>query len=380
METKDQYSPIIWPKNLVADREMVYESIDLLYRHFNPETFGEHFGFIVSCSRHSLFKSNDVRGLLHKLDIKALPDFASAKINVTHEVQPGLLACAKIIPLNEQLKVACFDKGSIIPIKNFGIGKTFHSDVGSRLSHHTGQITSMAANSNGTKLATGCSAGDLALYQVCQDEIRFITRTRDAKSSFITDMSYTTQPPALNSKDFDEPQLEENLLLYSTNAGRICQLDTRCNLADQVDGRLLLKTEPRTSITSLLSVNSQSNQLIYFGDSRGQVYSTDLRNPSEYVCRTNQATSDGMIRNLKKVVVKNGSEDLSFLAFSNSTNRIQILDIDTMKPHDNWKLDRLPEGTIRDFVQVRNRIITCGDRCSVGCWKWDNPMEQDIQY
>lgn len=357
---------------------MVYESLDLLYRDFSRDTFAETLGLIVSCSRHSLFKSTDDRGLYHLVEVKALPDLASAKISVSHEVLPGLESSAQVIPVNDRLKVACFDSGSVVPIKNFGLHKTFHLDVRARLSHHSGQISCLAANSAGAKIASGCTAGEITLYQVCDDDIRFVSRTADTNASFITAMSFIKPTPEFSftpkKADGSLPDLcqDDSLLIYATNSGRVCLLDARCNLADDIQGQVMFNTEPRVSLTSVANINSKPGHLFFLGGSRGEVLACDLRKSGQYVYEHRRTATDGTVRRMKEILVLEGPSAKSFLAYSNSTNQLQILDLDTMESHAGWTLDRQPDGCIRDLIQVRDRIITCGDRCSIGAWKWNH--------
>ena len=277
----EKISPIIWPSKLVADRDMTYESLDLLYKQSSTEVFGDKMAFIMACSRHFNFEKNDPRGVLHIVQVQPMPDFLQAKIQVTHEVLPGLGACTQIIPANPKLKVASFDHGSIIPISNFGPNKTFHSDVRGRLSHHSGQITCMASNVNGTKLATGCSAGGITFYEVRETNITFTTRTTEADPGLITAMAYLKNEPGFSFGPPDATPVNENLLIYANDVGKVYLMDSRCKLAEPPMDEELFRTEPPCSITSLCPLRNQPGHIVYFGDVEGRLFAHDLRYGSE---------------------------------------------------------------------------------------------------
>lgn len=344
---------------------MTYESIDLLYRVSVDASFGDHLGLILSCTPQEY--NSGPNGFLHKVEITTLPDLASASIAVTHEVKPGLDPCAQIIPVNEKLKIACFDSGCIIPIKNFGYKKTFNSEVSSKLAHHNGQVCCIAASSAGNKLASACTKGIVTLYQVREEEITFLSRTDERYDSFVTALSFIEPIKSTETGSADDGNCP---LIYATSYGRLMLLDTRCSLAEPLVINKLADLDPRAGVTSLLHTRDVFESLLYVGGSDGQLITFDLRMGCQPLCERN-SKSGKTIRRMKKVSVKDGAGMRHFLAFSNSTDQIEILDLITMKPHQGWKCDRYSGGMVRDLVQAGDRIITCGDNVSIGSWHWD---------
>lgn len=366
-------SEIKWPngpkKFLTKTEDMSYESLDLLYNETKPDVFGDHMGFAVSCTKN-FSEPPDRRGCIQKLEVTASPNFAHGRLEITHEVLPGQGACGQIIPVNPLLKVGCFDNGAIVPIKNFGYKRTYHCDVRSRIHHHNAPINLLASNLDGTHLASGTTSGEIGLYQVKSEDITFVSK-KSISSTFITGLSFfqSSSRGPLKSSD-REASNNEHLLVYSTQDGFIGLIDRRCSLASEISYGTIHETSPRWNISSLCVMRNLPGQLIYLGTLHGQVGSIDLRYPKAFV-NHQDVLEDGTIRRMKEIVVNDirGDEKV-FLAYTNSTNTIQILDGTTLKRHENWTCDRLPDGVQLDLIQVDDRIVTCGNQVSIGCWKW----------
>lgn len=368
-------SPIKWPKDLAADRDMIYESIDLLYHNIKSHSFSEEMSFIVSASRRSMFNEHDPIGVIHKMDVTTMPKFDRARIEVSHEVKPGLRCCSRIIHVNDRLKAGAFDSGRVMPIKNFGPKKTFHTDVRGSLHHHMGEITSLASDTAGSQMASACSSGRLTLYKVREEEITLLTRTDETEAKFITDLTFFQPPEGFTFGQADSGLYNgENILLYSTHDGLIGLIDTRCTLASSIRGEVITTIPGPVNITSMMTLKSRPGQITYLGSSRGDVFACDLRMGNQCV-NHRKSPNTGTIQRMKEVVVSNGHKPMTFLAHTTEQNQIKILDVDTLEPSKHWMCDRLPEGRVRDLVQVGNRIVTCGDKTSIGCWEWSKPSQ-----
>lgn len=353
---------------------MTYESLDLLYTVTRPHDNRQQMAFVLAASRCSLFKKNEPRGILHKLEVTPVPNFANAQMTVTSEFLPALNACSQIITVNHKLKVACFDQGSVLPIKNFAYNKTPKFDSAAKMTHHHGQVNCLAADSSGTQLASGCTAGQITLYQVRDEEISFLSRTDETSpASFITGLAYIRPTPEFSFGPHDPDVYSgDNILLYTTHDGLICLLDTRCKLARPINTQIIITSQPRVNITTLTHMKSLPGDIVYFGGAYGELFACDLRKHGRYIFE-HRSYDDGCIRRMKEIVIQDGPRSRTFLAHTTSSEKIKILDIETMKQDDCWKCERLPEGKVRDLVQVGNRIVTCGDQTSIGCWEWDIP-------
>lgn len=330
--------------------------------------------FALSCSRN-FYSSKLCRGSIHKLEVSAATDFATAKMAITHEVLPGEGASSQIIPVHDKLLVACFDQGIIIPIKNFGPKKTFNCDVRAGLRHHCGPINTMASNYGGTHLATGSTNGEIALYHVRGEEIKFISRT-SASNVIITGLAYLKPvKDALYKLHGDQPSVdsEESILIYSTGNGQLGLIDTRCSQGAQIKSELVHTTEPRLNISSMCLVGGPSCPQLFFGTKHGHLNSIDLRCFRRYL-HEQKSEKDGCIRRMKGVLVQDGEKRRNFLAYTNASQELQILDAQTLKPDDRWFCDRKSNGKIEDFYQINDRLVTCGAQTSIGCWEWQTKL------
>lgn len=377
-EDNSQKSKIHWPKRLTAIPEMCYESISPLYIHNKPEFFGEKLGFAVSCSKH-FSHPKGCRGCIHKLEVDACPDFDQAKMQVTHEVNPCKGACSQIIDVNEKLKVACFDQGFILPIKNFGYKKTFNCDVRGGLQHHTAPINCLASDSVGCQIASGCTDGEIALYQARDEEVSFLTRMR-VSNTIITGLAFfrpTNESEPYRSNDEHETG-NENLLIYSSGNGRSGFVDTRCKFGSEFDDNLFLANKPRLDLSALCFIQYLPAPIVCLGTRAGQIVTIDLRYSKQYLYQQDHP-EDKCIRRMKRVLVKDKDSNLkTFLSYTNATNQLKILDFTTMKSHDGWQCKRVPGDIVQDFCQVDNRIVTCGTNTSIGCWSWTNAPDSNI--
>lgn len=362
-------SEIIWSSSLVAIPEMCYESIDPLYSQSDDD--GESFGFALSCSRH-FSDPKGCPGCIHKLEVNPCPDFEQAKMEITHEVLPGLGACSQILTVNQDLKVACFDSGTVIPVKNFGYKKTFNSDVRAGLQHHMSPINCLATDSNGRQLASGSTNGDVVLYQVRGEQISFLSRSAIA-TTCITGLAYIQPNQYTSHRPEGHGVLRgENMLIYSTHSGHIGLLDTRCKLGAELQYSVFHTTEPRLNITSLCCSTTQPGQVVFFGTLHGQIFSLDLRDNRKFLHHQDNP-EDICIRRIKEISVQESNNEVkTFLAYTNNTREIKIMDSLTMRSDQRWKCDRLPEANQKDFCQIGNRIVTCGSQTSIGCWEWQD--------
>lgn len=370
----NQDAPIQWPTNLRADRAMTYEAIELLHSESKSDTFGYKMAFIVTCSNRSTIREPDrISGVVHKLDITAVPHFTRTNIAVTHEVCPNLGAASRISTVNNKLKAIGFDSGAVVPVTNFGSRKTFNCDVRGRLEHHSGNISSLASNSAGTQLASGCTDGTITLYQVRESEISFLSKTNETRADHVTHMAYLKSAPDFPYGSMQRSlPLDDSILLFSSTNGGLALVDTRCKLADHIYTELMLVTKPRINITSFATVSIQSRQDVYLGGRHGEIFACDLRQSGKFFYRQN-LDHDGCIGRLEEIIVQNGSQQEAFLAYTNGSDQLQILDLQTMKPDERWKCVRRPGDRIRDFVHVDDKIVTSGDKTTIGCWTW-NPV------
>lgn len=369
-KTVGQNSIIGWPESLKAIPEMSYESITPIYAINQPDSFRERMAFLVSCSKHFIH-SGGVKGCLHKLEVNTSPDFHNAEMQVSHEVLPNQGACSQIIDVNEKLKVACFDQGSILPIKNFGYKKTFHCDVRGRLSNHTAPVNVLAVSNMSNQIASGATNGNIALYTAREEEISFVTRSK-VSEAFVTGLTFFKTAHKI---DFYTPADEdlsndENKLIYSTSDGCSGLIDTRCKFGSKFQVKLFLKNEPRWHLSSLCFMRDQPAPIICYGTHKGELFTVDLRFSSTSLYHQD-LPEDGCIKRVKTVVVKDSyGLDKTFLAYTNQTNRLKILDSISMRPDNSWLCNRAPEGDINDFCQLGNKLVTCGSNTSIGCWVW----------
>lgn len=364
-------SKIQWPNKLKAIPESTYESLGLLYKETRPDIFGDHIGLILSCTK-DIQLPQGCRACLHKLEIVASPNFSDAPMEITHEVLPDLGPSSEIINVNDELIAACFDSGSLMEVKNFGFKKTFNSDVRGRHVHHTGPINCLATDSIGSQLASGTTNGEIGLYSVQGEKISFISRSR-VTNDFITGLSYLHPSNEICYKPENmEITGAENILVYSTSTGHIGFVDTRCKLGIDFNTIQLMTTEPRLNISTLCSIPELPGHQVFFGTAHGQIVAVDFRHLNDYVFKQDLA-DDGCIRRMRKIVVNEDANNRRvFLAYTNSTNEIKIFDVFTKQPDKKWTCDRSPCAKQRDLKQIGNRIVTCGDQTSIGCWIWDS--------
>lgn len=373
----ERNSKIEWPSWLKAIPEMCYESITPINALNRHDFFGEKMAFAVSCSKHFIHP-NGVRGSIQKLEVHASPNFSDAKMQITHEVLPNKGACSQIVDVNEKLKVACFDEGVILPIKNFGYKKTFHCDVRGGLQNHTAPVNVLAVNKKCNQVASGATNGEISLYETREEEISFVTRSK-VSQSFVTGLTFFR---TAHEVDFYTPVDEdltndENKMIYSTSDGCSGLIDTRCKFGTKFQVKLFMKEEPRWNLTSLCFMRDQPAPVICYGTSTGEIFTVDLRFSSACLYRQD-LPEDGCIRRMKKVVVKDAYElDRTFLAYTNQTNKLKILDSISLRPSDIWVCDREPESSIQDFCQIGNRLVTCGANTSIGCWIFEDKTNPD---
>lgn len=351
-------SDIIWRKVSEASREQTFEAIDLIYNLDEPHMFGGNIGLILSCIDVPNKKTKG-EDCIHKLDIVSTPDFSLAKLRITHEVTPDQGACSQIIRVSQGLKVAGFDSGYIVPIKNFGLKKTFNCDVHQRLNHHHGAVNALAVNKEGTEVASGSTAGDLVLYKARVEDVTFFKRTKVGKC--VTGLAYSPEKkiPGVST------------IIYSTLEGNLGIIDTRCNdQSDIISINSICKKH--LNISSLCHVSNRPGMLVYLGCATGEVVGTDLRKPDQQLA--SPEPSNGCIRRMKEVNVKDTQGNMcNFIVYTDQSNELQIYDVETMQKDDRWVCDRLTNDEQRDFVQVGDALITCGRRTSIGHWLWDGP-------
>lgn len=367
-------SKIYWPKKLNASAQSTYESVSILYKETRPDVFGDHIGLILSCTK-DIHYDKGCDSCFHKLEVVASPNFLDASMEVTHEVLPELGPSSEIINVNENLITACFDSGSIMEIKNFGYKKTFNSDVRGRLVHHTGAINRITADSTGSQLASGTVNGEIALYSVRKEKIEFISRSK-VTNDLITGLSYLQPSDQICYKPKDMPTTGgENILVYSTSSGSIGFVDTRCKSWTKFDNINIMTTEPRLNFSSLCSIPELSGHQVFLGTAHGHIMSFDLRHLNKCVFKQ-ELEDDICIRRMRKIVVyEDSGRKRIFLAYINGTDKIEIIDVFTKQPDEKWTCDRNPSAKQRDLKQIGNRIVTCGEKTSIGCWTWNSRVE-----
>lgn len=352
---------------------MTYEAIDLLYNASKEDVFGDRLALIVACSRRGIKQgAKDPFGVVHKIQFDAMPYFAQSVMEITHEVCPGLMGPSQIVAVNDGLKIVGFDSGCIVPVSNFGPKKTFNCHVRGRLEHHSGEVSCLASNQNGTKFASGCTSGTITLYQAREAEIEFLSKTQDTRSINVTHMSYY-RPDSMFSygKQTNSKPTDDSLLLYSSQCGNFGLLDTRCTLAEKLHSELMFVAPENLKIsTFVLSSSEGTGSTVYLGSFSGDIVTCDLRMPSQYV-RKHKLDSECRVNRLREVHIQSADSRRTFLAFTNDSSQLQVLDPQTARPDPKWVCERQPGDIVRDFVQVDDRLITCGDRTSIGCWNWD---------
>lgn len=362
-------SKITWPKNSNANYTQTFESLDLLYSETKPEISGTHLSLAISSCDIQTSRIASKPCIL-KLDVTASPFFKQAQLNLSHEVLPEQGCCSQIISVNPQLRVAGFDKGCVIPIKNFGPKKTFNCDVRARLSHHIEPINVLAADTTGKRLASGSTSGQIVLYDVEGEEISFLSRTRVGQ--FVTGLSYVNAD--VSGLSTGQTIISgDNALVYSTVDGLVGLMDPRCNLGADIRYGVVHETRPRLNLSSSCCMNNLPGLVITAGSAVGHIFGLDLRSPGKYLYEQN-LEEDHCIRRMRQVLVKTSDGQVkTFLAYTNSSQQLQILDIETMGRGEGWICDRLPEGIQKDFIQVEDRLVSCGEGSSIGCWAWDHP-------
>lgn len=367
-------SLIGWPDGLAATPDMTYESLALLYNETNEQVSGDRMAFAVACSNYD-FVPKSVKGCIHKLEITTSSYFSRATMDITHEVLPNQGPCSKIIDVHDKLKIACFDNGTIIPIKNFGYKKTFNCDVRGGLTHHTSAICSISTDPTKGRLATGASTGEVAIYQIDGEHITFISRSR-VSSSAITGLAHVKSATDMDSSSGDSVSSSgEGSILFSTQSGLLGLIDPRCDMGASLSTTDLTTGEPKLNIASICTTTHLGAQIVFLGGVQGQLVSIDLRNPYTYLDEY-KFPEDGSIRTIKVVRVPDGPIERAFLAYTNESSAIKILNMDTMQPDEGWFCERIPDGAQQDICQVGQRLVTCGERASIGCWTWENRTEE----
>lgn len=372
----EKNSRIEWPKTLSAHQGMCYESLELLFERSNPEDFAEHMAFALSCSR-LVNDSSQSQACIHKLEITAAPDFANSKMKVTHEVLPGQGNCVQIISMNDKLRVAGFNSGAVIPIKGFGPRKTFNCDVRGRLVHHESPVTCLSRSADGYLMASGSTGGEVAIYPINGEEISFLTR-RQLSSTPIAGLAFFRPP-------FDVPFPQANvtvspadaLVAYATCDGRIGIIDPRCELGSNLISRSFMASEPRRPYSSICIIANASTSIFYLGTLDGELLSIDFRNNRNFLQEQN-LKEDDCIRKIVDVKVRDDRlQEKTFIAYTNESKEIKILDSTTWQPDARWICDRKPEAIQKGLCVVRDRIVTCGSKTSIGCWCWDEQKKSD---
>lgn len=349
---------LCWPKNSAANMNQTYESIDLLYEVSGTKPSDHRVGMIVSCADVTTSEKKG-ENCIHKLDITDLPNFSSATPQVTHEVLPGQGTCSQIITVNPGLKIAAFDTGCIIPVKNFGPKNTFNCDVRGRLSHHHNAINALAANHRGDQLASGSVSGELVLYRVDDERISFLSRA--SIGHYVTGLAYVHE--------------SNDTLIYANLEGDLGTIDTRCKLAQEITQTPLVDSQ--RNISTICSISKKPAMVVAAGCASGQIVGFDLRNPREELFSPTR-DDDGCVRRLREVLVSDSAgQTCSFIAYTNQTNELRILETETMFRDKRWICQGLPHEEQRDFVQVGNHLVSCGRKTSIGCWSWDNSRERE---
>lgn len=376
---QSRISKIDWPPGLSATPEMHYESLAPLYQTTPPNSDEEHLSFAVQCSINWNHIS-DLRGCVHKVDVITKRSLADAKLAVTHEVLPNQGAGSHVIVVNDKLRVAGFDSGSIVPIRNFGPKKTFNCDVRGRLEHHSGGIIHLSADPAGKRLVSCSTDGTVALYEVNEEDISLVSKAR-VDSHEIAAVEFLNPiddfNPMFNDDDDDESVIDSNnLILYATHHGHIGIIDARCGLRDALEFRHVHSTKPLLDITTMCVLKDGPGIQAYFGSRSGRIVNIDMRYDQDYL-NDKKLPGDGSIRRMKEVLVPGGgNETKQFIAYTNDTPILKIVEPIDLHPAEGFKCDRsMLDNKCMDVVQVGNRLITCGAQTSIGCWVWeDSPL------
>lgn len=368
-----EISRIYWPDGLSATSEMHYESLALLYQETRPESTEDHLSFVVQCSRNYSHPST-VEGCVHKVDIVANSSFADAKLSVTHEVLPGQGAGSHVIAVNDRLRVAGFNSGALIPIKNFGPKKTFNCDVRGRLQHQCGGIIHMSTDSDGKKFASCTTEGMVALFEVDGEELKLASRARVERHE-IAAVEFLKPLECPNPKLLEDDSVfdSNNLLLYATFHGYIGIVDSRCGLRDALSFRKIHTTQPKLDITTMCVLKNSPGIQAQIGSKSGRVVSIDMRYNQRYL-NDQKRPEDGSIRRMLEVVVPvGGNQTKSFIAYTNDSSKLKIVEPVNLGNAKGFRCDRpMVDGKCMDVVQVGNRLVTSGGNTSIGCWIWED--------
>lgn len=364
-----------------AKRTMRYDSIAPLYLRSKPDTFDEHLAFAVGCSKQD-FQGPEFNGCIHKLEVDAEPDFKSARLRVTHEVQPLQGNCDEITVVNDKLRLACFTNGAILSIKNFGYKKTFNCDVRGRQCNFEASIRATAVSADKSKFAATTTQGELAMYNIDGDEVHLLQRGRLSMDK-ITGLSFLNPSRGVWAHPEDETIMDgDNMLVFCTDKGKVGLFDARCGgevIRQKYDVKHFTAGDPPKSPTCMCLVKNSTINTVYLGTFHGELLKIDLRNNKDFVYQK-KFQPEGYIKRIREVVVYNEhSQPKSFVAFANESEKIRILDHETGLPDNNWKLDRDPGEVIQDFCQIGNRLVTCGVNTSIGCWQWGESRGSDSQ-
>lgn len=302
-----------------------------------------------------------------------MPNMVESKFRVSHEAAPGLSGATRITRVNDNLKVIGFQSGAVVPLTNYGHRKTFHCDVRGRFNHHAGEITCLAANLAGTKVASGCSVGTVALFQARESEISFLSKVEQVKAGHLTDMCFYKPGSGFPYGNLNQSQPEDDSLLIMSGAGGLMELlDTRCKLAQALHTELLFRNGQEDTVLTF-SAQSPSN-LFYLGTGHSGVLVCDIRQKGKIVQRVKHGDSDCCIRKLREIMIWVGARQRSFIVYINDeAGKLHILDKDTLKYSTEWICERDPGERIRDFTCIDERIIACGDNMSIGCWAYERP-------
>lgn len=370
-------SQLYWPDGLSAIPQMHYESLALLYQEALPDSSEEHLSFVVQCSKNWKYHTG-VKGCVHKVDVVAGSSFSDAKLSVTHEVLPDQGSGAHVIAVNDKLRVAGFDSGALIPIKNFGPKKTFNCDVRGRLQHECGGIIHINIDPKGQRLAACTTEGFILLYEVDGEELKLVSKAQVerhdiAAVEFLEPVDDPNPRLALGDKVFDH----NNLLLYATHHGFVGIVDSRCGLRDSLKFRKIHTTQPKVDITTMCVLKNSPGIQAYIGSKFGRIIQIDLRYNQDYV-NDQQLPEDGKIRRMLEVVVPTGGdESKNFLAYTNDSPTLKIVDPVELKPAPGFRCDRsMVDSKCMDVIQVGNRLVTSGEQTSIGCWVWEGSPHQ----
>lgn len=367
---------ISWPDTLVAKPNMTYDSICLLYDDTKPEVFGDHMAFIVACSD----PEDESKGFLHKLEISTTTEFASAKIAVTHEVLPGLARCNSIKRVNDDLLVACFHSGCIIPIKNFGAKKTFNSDVRGKLKHHENPIKFLSVKPDGTWFACLTEDGELGIYSVEQDKISFCSKRRPF-NGYIIDLPgggdyYELEKAHRSATGLDMSGLDSTIYLTNQSMGLFLQYRECSKKMCREDIRQFRGSKEKCSAMCGFAIHKDEEYYhhLFMGTQDGAIYEIDLLDqdyldPHQFNFNEELGKPIGCI---KPIRIKFGDKQiLTFVAFTDGTEMIKIFPVIRVMHNPGWWIcERAPKHVQKDIIQVGNRIITCGEQASIGIWTW----------